>query len=181
MSDSAQIAAARWPDVPACYGWLSLDRRGVWRLKDEPVAHPGLMGFLNRHYEADEAGNWLVHNGPQRVYVALDYMPWVLRLEADDGLKTHTDIAAGPVAAVYVDDEGNVLLRTALGPGLLIDRDLPAFLAQCRLADGQPADDAALLAAINGAAGVYWRGLPLQSIRRGDVARSFGFNPEPAD
>ena len=26
---------AKWPDVPACYEWLALDRRGQWRLQGE--------------------------------------------------------------------------------------------------------------------------------------------------
>jgi hypothetical protein len=33
------------PEVPACYGWLSLDRRGRWRLRGETVTHAGLKAF----------------------------------------------------------------------------------------------------------------------------------------
>jgi hypothetical protein len=65
-------AMLRWPNVPACYGWLSLDRRGRWRLRGEAVTHAGLKDFLNRQYAHDEDGNYFVQNGPQRVFVELD-------------------------------------------------------------------------------------------------------------
>lgn len=65
-------AAVEWPKVPACYGWLSLDRRGCWRLKGHAISHPGLISFINSHYGADVSGNWVFQNGPQAVFVALD-------------------------------------------------------------------------------------------------------------
>jgi len=173
-------AAANWPKVPACYGWLSLDRRGCWRLKGEVVSHRGLIGFINRHYGADAAGNWIFRNGPQTVFVALDYTPLVLRLEVDGGLTTHTGVAAGPVAAAYLDEEGSALLHTALGIGLLDDRDLPAFVAACRNENGNVAGEDALLATMAGGSGVFWRGLPVQGLKRHDVARRFGFTSDPA-
>lgn len=73
---SAQV---KWPDVPACYGWLSLDRRGNWRLKGESVRHVGLTSYFNHRYAPDTLGNWIVSNGPQAVYVGLDYTPLVWR------------------------------------------------------------------------------------------------------
>lgn len=170
---------ARWPDVPACYDWLSLDRRGAWRLQGERVVHGGLVRFLNAGYASDGAGNWLVRNGPQRVFVTLDYAPWVLRLEADGGVVTHTGVAAGAVEAVHLDEEGCVLLQTAVGPGLLDDRDLVAFIAACRGVDGGAADDSALLSVMQGGDGVFWRGLPLQAVARDEVPARFGFCPRP--
>ena len=59
-------AIAKWPNVPACYEWLSLDRRGDWRLRGERVTHRGLIDFINRQYAVDETGRGVVHNGPQR-------------------------------------------------------------------------------------------------------------------
>ncbi|WP_407279540.1 DUF2946 family protein [Aromatoleum evansii] len=181
-------ALARWPDVPACYDWLSLDRRGTWRLRGEAVEHAGLAGFLNANYGRDESGNWLVHNGPQRVYVALEYTPWVLRLHPDGRLTTHTGAGVAAVARACLDEEGNVLLDTDLGAGLLDDRDLAAFLAECRLADGSVADDEVLLAVMTGGSGegaqarsqVSWRNLPLQAVERAAVAERFGFRARPA-
>ncbi len=173
-------AAVKWPKVPACYGWLSLDRRGCWRLKGDVIHHAGLIGFINSHYSADAAGNWIFQNGPQAVFVALDYTPLVLRREGDGGFTAHTGATAGSVTAAYLDDEGNVLLDTALGIGLLDDRDLPGFLAECQSASGELAVDDALLATMKGGAGVFWRDLPVQTLPRRDVPRRFGFNPDPA-
>ena len=49
-------AMARWPNVPAVYGWLSLDRRGNWLIKGERIANHALREFIARNYEADENG-----------------------------------------------------------------------------------------------------------------------------
>ncbi|MDP1985408.1 MAG: DUF2946 family protein [Sulfuritalea sp.] len=174
------FAAAKWPTVPACHGWLSLDRRGRWLLKGQGISHAGLLAFINSRYRADGSGNWIVQNGSQTVFVALDYTPFVWRLELDDSLTAHTGAATGPIAAAYLDEEGNLLLQTALGIGILNDRDLPAFLAACRDARGDPAGDDALLATLDGGTCVFWHGLPLQVIKRGDVPRRFGFRPDPA-
>ena len=39
MDDIVKQAMAKWPDVPNVYGWLSLDRRGVWRIKGDAVTN----------------------------------------------------------------------------------------------------------------------------------------------
>lgn len=173
-------ATLKWPDVPACYGWLSLDRRGCWRLKGQAITHAGLIRYIGSHYGADGSGNWVFQNGPQAVFVALDYTPLVLRIDADGHLTVHSGVAAGPVVAAYLDEEGNALLQTALGIGLLDDRDLAAFVAACRDAHGEPAGDEALLRTMAGGSGVFWRGLPLQAINRHDVPHRFGFRAAPA-
>jgi hypothetical protein len=176
----ADAANVKWPNVPACYGWLSLDRRGNWRLKGEVVRHAGLVAFINRNYAADDDGNWVFHNGPQKVYVTLDYAPLVLRLGLDGGLTTHTGLPAGEASAAFIDEEGSILLCVAAGIGLLDDRDLAAFIAACRDANGIAASDAALLDAMQGSGGLLWCGLPLQAIRRADLPRRFSFRPDPA-
>ena len=180
MSDSDLSTVTRWPNFPACYGWLSLDRRGCWRLQGEPVVHAGLIDFINRHYASDDAGSWFVQNGPQRVFVQPDYTPLVLRLEVDGRLTAHTGVAAGAADSVFIDDEGNALMHTAAGIGVLDDRDLAAFLDACRRGDGEPAGEAAVLEAMAGRSGLLWNGLPVQSISRGDVATHFGFSAAPA-
>lgn len=172
-------AVAKWPNVPACYGWLSLDRRGRWRLQGQPVTHAGLIAFINRQYGCDAAGNWFLQNGPQRVFVSLAYTPWIWRLDADGSIVAHTGEVAGPAQAVHIDEEGNILLQTALGIGLLDDRDLPAFLAACRNADGTPAADETLMAAMDDSAGILWRSLPVVPIRSGEVAKRFAFQTDP--
>ncbi len=171
-------ALPAWPQLPAVYGWLALDRRGRWRLRGEPVVHGGLIDFLNRHYEAGADGAWFVRNGPQRVFVDLDYAPLVLRLQPDGGLIAHTGRAAGTVSAVVVDDEGNVAVATAAGPGLLDDRDLAAFVDKCCDADGGPVEAEALLAVADGAT-VRWHGVDLRAAARADLPALLGFVPQP--
>lgn len=180
-SPASLAAIARWPDVPACYGWLSLDRRGGWRLQREAITHPGLIAFLNSSYGADEDGNWLIHNGPQRVYVALDYLPLVLRLQPDGSLRSHTGALCEALGNSYLDDEGNALVETASGPALVDDRDLATFLAEVRDAGGSAADEAALAAKMEGAAepALFWRDLPLLPIKRAQAAQHFGFQAQP--
>lgn len=179
MSDPDVSAAVNWPSVPACHGWLSLDRRGGWRLQGEPIRHAGLIAFINVHYAADDAGKWVFQNGPQAVFAFLDYTPLVWRMDLDGSLTAHTGAAGGAVVAAYLDEEGSVLLHTAHGIGLLDDRDLGAFVAACQIASGVPAAQEALLDVMAGGSGVFWRGLPLQAIRRRDTARRFGFDADP--
>ena len=172
-------AIAKWPNVPACYDWLSLDRRGDWRLQGERVTHSGLIAFINRQYGCDESGCWFLQNGPQRVFVSLAYTPWVFHC-VDDTFVSHTGQPAGAVEAVYLDDEGSILLHAALGIGLLDDRDLAGFLVQCRGTDGRPADEAAFLALMGGRAGhIYWQNLPIQPTAAVDVPKQHKFNPKP--
>ncbi|THF62715.1 DUF2946 family protein [Pseudothauera rhizosphaerae] len=171
-----------WPDVPACYGWLSLDRRGHWRLKGERVTHAGLAAFLNTRYRADEAGNWLVDNGPQRVFVALDYLPWVVRLAPDGSLATHTGRSARLRGAPLMDEDGCIVLDTDAGPALLHDLDLPDFLAALQDSDGSPVGEETLLALMQGDASqaALWRGHRLQPVRSAELPARFGFRPDPA-
>ena len=172
-------AIAKWPNVPACYDWLSLDRRGDWRLQGERVMHSGLIGFINRQYGSDESGCWFVQNGPQRVFVALAYTPWVFRVEAD-GFVSHTGAAAGRLKSAYLDESGNILLATDLGIGLLDDRDLAGFLAACRDAQGRPVGDDAFLALLGGQpAAVHWQGMPVSPIAAVNVPKRFNFEPAP--
>ena len=118
-------AMAKWPNVPAVYGWLSLDRRGNWRIKGERIANQALRDFISRNYESDSAGRWYFQNGPQRVYVTLDYTPLVVHYDGDE-LRDH---CGRPFAAheTYLDDEGSVLLAGEDTVALLDDRDLARF------------------------------------------------------
>lgn len=173
-------ALAKWPNVPACYGWLSLDRRGRWRLKDDTISHPGLVAFLNVNYSHDDGGHWFVQNGPQRVYVALDYLPLVVRLSDDGTLELHTGQPAGAVRGVYVDEDGSVLMHTEAGPALVDDRDLTLFFDHCLGPQGARASEDDLLATMAGDAALTWHGLTVQTIRRAAVAATFGVVADPA-
>lgn len=170
----------RWPQVPACYGWLSLDRRGQWRLQGEPVSHIGLKEFIARHYGPDDAGCWLVENGPQRVFVALEYTPWIWHRQGDGSLRAHTGVEAAQPQAIFLDEEGSFLIQTPLGIGLVDDRDLPALAAECTDPAGHPLPDAAWEQRLAGEpVPIHWHQLPLQPLARRDVSRRFAFNPNP--
>ena len=169
FDDQVLRAMDKWPNVPHCFGWLSLGVRGEWRIQGDVIRHARAQAFLSRHYRADEQGRWYVQNGPQRVFVALDYTPWIYRSQPDASFTTHTGIATRELVAVYLDDDGNLLLHTALGIGLLDDRDL----AGCeRLLEYDAAGVPQTL---------WWqtRHLPVGSLARAEVATRFGFVSEP--
>ena len=35
MDEIVKQAMAKWPNVPHCYGWLGLDARGNWYMRDD--------------------------------------------------------------------------------------------------------------------------------------------------
>ena len=136
MDPSVVAAMAKWPNVPDCRGWLSLDRRGQWRLQGSPVRHAGLAEFIGRNYECNDAGAWFMQNGPQRVWVELAATPWVLHLDGVGGLTTHTGRLAERISAAWLVDGESLCLATEHGLGLIDDRDLPAFLEHLRTPTG---------------------------------------------
>lgn len=131
MDPQTLVAVARWPNVPACYGWLTLDPRGQWRMGEgagEPVRHAGLADYLNRNYAATERGEWFVQNGPQRVYVTLSRAPHIVRL-ADAGIwQTHTGLPVSNFTQALVDAEGHAYLVCEHGLAGIDDRDLSGLL-----------------------------------------------------
>jgi len=126
MDEVVIRSLAKWPHVPAVYGWLELDRRGNWRIKGEKIANNALREFIARNYSADEKGRWFFQNGPQRVYVTLAYTPWVLHFQGEQ-LFDHCGRAVS-AAQTWIDDEGSVLMRVENGVGLLDDRDLARYV-----------------------------------------------------
>ncbi len=125
MDDIVLRSVAKWPDVPDVYGWLSLDRRGNWRIKDEKIGNAALRDFIGRNYQPDARGCWYFQNGPQRVFVALAYTPLVLHFEGA-AIFDHCGRPFLP-EQTYLDDEGSVLMAGKSGIGLLDDRDLAAY------------------------------------------------------
>ena len=193
MDEIVLKGMARWPNVPAVYGWLGLDRRGNWLLRSEPLNHPAAKAFINRNYAQDDVGCWYFQNGPQRVFVELEYAPWVYRLDLNEGFITHTGASAAFPEQVYMDEHGAVLVKTELGIGLLDDRDLALFCdALCGAAGVHLEDDAideGLTALANGEVCAqtqlsfkYLGGeLILQPIRREQVAAEFKFVAKPME
>ena len=61
MDDAVLRSMAKWPNVPAVYGWLRLDRRGNWLLKGERINNPAIVECIGRNYEPDAQGRWTIH------------------------------------------------------------------------------------------------------------------------
>ena len=173
-------SVAKWPEVPAVYGWLALDARGNWLLRNpasdafERIGNAALREFIARNYERDSRGCWYFQNGPQRVYVRLAYTPLVYRLEAD-ALIDHCGRRAGTPKGAWLDERGGIVLLGPAGVGVLQDRDLAE--ASERLVDesGAPADRLARARYFD-CAGAR---TSLGSIASREVPARFGFTPEP--
>jgi hypothetical protein len=194
MDDIVKQALAKWPNVPAVYGWLSLDRRGVWRIKGDAVTNPVISAFISRNYDHDERGRWFFQNGPQRVYAALDYTPLVYHIEweADPAaplrIAAHTGAAVREIESAWVDENGVLLIVGPPGAGLLDDRHLERLLpCLCDDAGGALDEDAvaarieALQAGGSGGLCLEFGGrrVPLRAVAAAGVAAKFGFDPQP--
>jgi hypothetical protein len=138
MDAIVKAALKKWPNVPACYGWLALDARGDWYMRDDRVQaagpfprikgsrieHDKLIDFIERNYERDPASNaWFFQNGPQRVYVELEAAPWVWRVGPAFGLTTHTGLHA-TAGGVWLDEQGRLFIDSGIGIGLVHTQDM---------------------------------------------------------
>lgn len=141
MDDIVKQALAKWPNVPDCYGWLGLDARGNWFMRDDhaqslgPFAggtleskgsqlkHDKLIDFIHRNYESDARGQWFFQNGPQRVYVELETTPLIWRVSDDLSIQDHTG-KPGRVQACLLDEQGRVYVHTDTGFGLVHTMDM---------------------------------------------------------
>jgi hypothetical protein len=155
MDDIVKQAMAKWPNVPHCYGWLALDARGGWRMRDEQAQQgnlPGdrlnnaaLLAFINRNYASDERGCWYFQNGPQRVYVNLETTPYVARTDPAQGLVVQTGDAFGPVEHAYMTTAGALIVQAGGKVAQVDDRDVAQLIGAMKM-DGAPVGDEALMA-----------------------------------
>ncbi len=149
MDEIVKAAMAKWPNVPDCVGWLGLDARGDWWMRDDrvqalgPFAGPGaslaskgarlqhakLLDFIARNYGVDAQGRWFFQNGPQRVFVELELAPWVWRLSAAGEVSSHTGQPA-QYRAAWLDEDGHLYLDTDLGLGVVHSQDMWLAAAQ---------------------------------------------------
>lgn len=158
MDEIVRRALLKRPDVPACTGWLLLDRRGQWRMRDEQaqatgaagsiVTHAALRAFIERNYACDKKGQWYFQNGPQRVYVDLEYTPFVVRLQEEIQaeevtLRLYDHIGQTFTAeACWSDDAGNILFSQSGRVALLHDHDLEIISRHLNLDVVQKDEDA---------------------------------------
>ncbi|ROH91825.1 DUF2946 family protein [Stagnimonas aquatica] len=185
MEDWALRAMARWPNVPALFGWLSLDRRGRWRIRGELISRPQITDTFDRNYAADEHGRWYFQNGPQRGYVQLETAPLVLRAEAET-LRTHNGLAVASPTAAWLDEDGGLWLATEHGPAALSDQEAEWLLVHLHGAQG-PVEEAELATALALPAGsrtdlwLKWGelALPLHRLTRAEAPQVLGFAAEP--
>ncbi|WP_311224041.1 MULTISPECIES: DUF2946 family protein [unclassified Acidovorax] len=138
MDDIVKQAIAKWPNVPDCYGWLGLDARGHWYMRDDAtqaqgpfpqargsrLQHDKLIDFIQRNYEADAQGRWFFQNGPQRVYVELESTPFVWRLDAGGTPVAQTGLRMPDAGECLVDEAGHVYLASSIGVGLVHTLDV---------------------------------------------------------
>jgi hypothetical protein len=192
MDEIVTRGMAKWPNVPAVYGWLSLDRRGNWLIKGERIGNSLVTDFIGRNYARDERGCWYFQNGPQRVFLDLAYAPLVLRITSPAGaplkLTAHTGGLIASVSEAFIDESGTLLLQTDLGTGTLDDRDLEPLLAYLIDINGNVLPEATLDELMEltqqGKPVPMWlkfgdSNLKIEPIASGDVARRFGFVARP--
>ena len=134
MDPIVEAALRKWPNVPHCHGWLALDARGDWYMRDERVQatgpfpqvkgsvirHEKLREFIHRNYLRDERGGAYFQNGPQRVYVDLEVAPYVWRLQPGHAgagtvqVVAHTGEPVQQVDSAWLDERGRLYLACTL-------------------------------------------------------------------
>jgi Protein of unknown function (DUF2946) len=192
MDEAVLRSMAKWPDVPAVYGWLTLDRRGNWLLKGERISNRAVVEFIARNYERDGEGRWFFQNGAQRVYVALEYTPLVYRVVSAFGepleLQTHTARRAAGVAGSWMDENSELLIATEHGIGVVLDRDLESVVPALVDEGGTPLSEEDLERIVEcfqtGREALLWvrhgnANVKVEAIRSTDVPRRFGFVATP--
>lgn len=144
MDDIVKAAMLKWPNVPHCYGWLGLDARGQWYMRDATtqlagafgsssqargslLLHQKLVDFIQRNYQSasqgPNKGQWYFQNGPQRVYVELAVTPLIWRVQDDFSLVAHTGLHA-ELSACWLDEYGRLYAQTPQGYGLIHTQDV---------------------------------------------------------
>jgi len=154
MDEIVKAAMQKWPNVPHCYGWLALDARGAWRMRDESaqahnlpgdkIHHTALVAFIHRNYHCD-TGNWYFQNGPQRVYVDLAVAPFIASTDPVHGFIDHTGAPLTDIDSAWITASGVLFLVTSSRVAAVNDLDMAACLTMFEV-DGRAIDDSDLLA-----------------------------------
>jgi len=139
MDEQVLRSLIKWPNVPHCFGWLALDRRGQWRMRDEyaqtnqlpgnVIQHVALNEFISRNYAHDSLGRYFFQNGPQRVFITLDATPWIARMipsESGPQLSTQCGTEIKPHGALS-DERGNIYITGSIPQSLSDQIDSTVF------------------------------------------------------
>lgn len=194
MDEIVLRSMLKWPNVASVYGWLRLDRRGRWSIRMpgvadaaprfERIVNPALIEFIGRNYARDVEGRYYFQNGPQRVFVTLEYTPWIYRLDSSgQHFVAHTGAAAGAPREAYFDDRGGLIVVCAPGAGVVLDRDLAALSERFSDRAGHSLDLDALIERSSAGHGVRARfdgaEVKVGTIRASELAARFGFVERP--
>ena len=203
MDEQVLRSLVKWPNVPDCYGWLALDRRGQWRMRDEftqqhhlpgqVIVHQALSEFISRNYARDTQGRYFFQNGPQRVFITLDATPWITRIiPSDQGtqLLTQCQTKLDPTAALS-DENGNIFIAGKITQTIYEDSDRGKFSIQ----DGESVallhdhdldlfSELAVLreeaCSFGGSWNWYGTQLPLDPIHSSELAKRFDYVAKPS-
>lgn len=189
MDASVLAAIAKWPNVPAVFGWLNLTARGEWRIRGAPIGNAAIREFIGRNYAHDERGRWYFQNGPQRVYAELEVTPWIVRLDGAGALATHTGRAPTICKGAALLDDGRFALDTDLGAALIDDRDAATFVRAVTDFAGLPLNERGLERWLDGRdeafvapARLRVTGVPvrIERLRVSELEARFGFVRRPS-
>jgi len=195
MDLQVEKAVAKWPNVPHCYGWLMLDARGTWRMRDEnaqrhnlrgdKITQPALLGFINRNYVHDKQGCWYFQNGPQRVYVDLEAAPYVAHTEPVSHFVLQTREPLPSIETAWLSNQGRLWLQNADKIAIVDDRDLTQCLLQLHCMDRVVTDEelVAWLDSCGACAEIKLiandSAVDVRYLDEEDAARQFGFVRQP--
>jgi len=203
MDDQVLRSLVKWPNVPDCYGWLALDRRGQWRMRDEftqqhhlpgqVIVHQALNEFISRNYARDSHGRYFFQNGPQRVFITLDATPWIARIiPSNQGTQilTQCQNSLEPRAALS-DENGNIYIVGKVTQTIYKDSDRGKFSIQegesIALLHDHDLDLFSELASLREEACSFggswnWHGqqLPLDPIHSSELATRFDYIAKPS-
>jgi len=194
MDEIVRQALAKWPNVPDCYGWLALDARGAFRMRDaaaqaanapgDVIRHPALLSFIYRNYLRNDDGAWFFQNGPQRVFVNLAQTPFIARTDPIHGFITHDGAVMTTIERAWMTGEGRLILGSGERIATVDDRDLAECLPKLQMA-GEPVDDARLLQWLETMDGelqlLHVRNpIPIQGLCDQDLGAALGFIARPA-
>ena len=195
MDEIVKAALAKWPNVPHCYGWLALDARGSWRMRDEnaqqhhlagdKILHTALLAFINRNYLHDAHGRWYFQNGPQRVYVNLAATPFIARTDPSANLILQSGEALQQIDAAWLTENGQLVVQDGERIALVDDRDMAQLLDRFCI-DGAAARDDAMMAWLehpdgDAALTITYRSetIPVGRIATTAMPKQFGYVQEP--